>query len=217
MMALGDQGAMLAARVHYVRAFGLEANGHFQAAIALSQQAGAAFYTYLAAYAFGTISGLRDAAGMRDYTRKIWLPVTLVAAAGCATAIVVSGPLLRLFYSPAFDPAARLVGWMLWGEFARVAMQTWALGSLPLGGVRLWLPIVLSTPVVLLVAYPVFLALGAGTASLPLAYATAGFATLAVAAVRMSRRGVTLARLQVLMLLLTIAALGALAFWRAGR
>jgi O-antigen/teichoic acid export membrane protein len=217
VLALCDQGALLAARLHYVRAYGLSANGHFQAAIALSQQAGAAFYTYLAAYAFGTISGFRDVAGVRDYTRKVWLPVTLLAALGCATAVLISGPLVRLFYSSQFDPAARLVGWMLWGEFARVAMQTWALGSLPIGGLSLWLSIMLSSPLALIVAYPTLVALGAGPLSLPLAYAAAGLAAMGVAAVRMSRRGVTLAWGQALALIGALAVLGALAVWRNGR
>lgn len=214
-LALCDQGAMLFARVYYVREHGLAANGHFQAAIALSQQTGSAFYTYLAAYAFGTVSGLGDAAGMRAYTRKVWLPIILLATAGCATVSVISSPLLRLLYSDEFVPASRLVGWLMLGELSRVAMQTWALASLPLGGVRLWLPILLASPVTLIASYPLWVAAGAGVESLPLAYASAGLASLATAGVAMSRRGVTLAARHVTAIVLSLAALVAIAVWRS--
>jgi hypothetical protein len=215
-LALCDQGATLAARLHYVRAHGLAANGLFQAAIALSQQTGAAFYTYLAAYAFGTVSGFSGAEAMRAYTRKVWIPIVGLAALGCALVALLATPLLRLFYSGSFDPAARLIGWMLVGELARVAMQTWALASLPLGGLKLWLPIMLTSPAALLASYPLFVAMGAGVASLPLAYAVAGLAALAVAALRMGRRGVTLGPRQAAVLLGALALLAALAAWRTG-
>jgi PST family polysaccharide transporter len=214
-LALCDQGALLLARLHYVREHGLAANGHFQAALALSQQTGSAFYTYLAAYAFGTVSGFGDAGAMRAYTRKVWLPITLLAAAGCAAVVLISSPLLRLLYSDEFVPARRLVGWLLLGELARVAMQTWALASLPLGGVRLWLPILLASPVALIASYPAWVAAGAGAVSLPLAYASAGLASLAAAGVAMSRRGVTLGARHVAAIVGSLALLAALALWRA--
>src|SRR5207237_513790 len=43
VLALVDQGVLLAARAHYVQRNGVAANGLFQAALALSQQAGAPF------------------------------------------------------------------------------------------------------------------------------------------------------------------------------
>jgi len=77
--ALVEQGVFLTIRSHYVRTFGIEANGFLQAGLAISQQVGSLFYAYLASYAFGKISGLVGAEGTRDYTRKHWSAIMLLA------------------------------------------------------------------------------------------------------------------------------------------
>jgi O-antigen/teichoic acid export membrane protein len=206
-LSLADQGTMIALRSHYLRANGIEANGLLQSAVALAQQFGGLFYAYLTGYAFGKISGERDAAGVAAYTRRHWIPFMLLAATASAIAITATTPLLHLFYSSRFDPARPMLAWMLFGEYARIGAQVWALGALPLGGVALWLPIGFSSTAALAVSYVAWTRAGAGALSLPLAYATGNLAALLFAALWMARRGV---RLGVVHALVTLAAIGGL-------
>ena len=210
-LALLEQGTVLALRAHYVRASGLDANGLFQAGLAISQQLGAVFYSYLGGYAFGKISGAPGIEGIRAYTRRQWAPLAGIAALGSAAVMLASGPVLHVLYSPRFDPARPMLVWMLLGEFARVSTQTWALGALPLGGVRLWFPIGVVAASSMPLAYTAARALGAGAMSLPYAYAAAHLLSLAFAAAIMSRRGVTLAARDLALLGAALAGLAALA------
>ncbi len=214
-LALAEQGTLLALRSHYVRTHGVSANGLLQAALAMTQQAGAIFYTYLSNYAFGRISGAGGAEGVRAYTRRHWAPLMLLAAVVLAIAMVAAAPLLRLLYSHRFDPARGMMAWALFGEFAKVGMQVWALGALPLGGTRLLFPIGISYPLAMAVAYRASTLAGAGAMSVAYAYAAAGVVGLAVTAVLMGRRGVTLAPRDWGVLLAGLAALAALASWVA--
>ena len=217
LLALTDQGALLVLRAHYVRENGVAANGLLQAALALAQQVGALFYAYLSSYAFGTISAAageaRDAAAVRDYTRRQWVPLLALATLVMALAMTGATPLLRLLYSSRFDPARPLLAWTLLGEFGRVGMQVWMLGALPLGGVRLYTPIALSYPVTLVASYAALHAAGSGGQSLPKAYAAAGLVAFLVAGWTMSRRGVTLGARELGTTLLGGGALCALAWW----
>ena len=190
--ALVEQGVFLTIRSHYVRTFGIEANGFLQAGLAISQQVGSLFYAYLASYAFGKISGVSGAEATRDYTRKHWSAIMLLAAAALLVTSLGASPLLRLLYSHRFDPAQPLIAWAVVGEYGRIGLLTWALGSLPLGGPRLWLPLALLFPATLGVAYAVSVASGAGILSMPKAYAISGLAAPLVGGMIMSRRGVTL-------------------------
>jgi O-antigen/teichoic acid export membrane protein len=211
-LALLEQGTMLALRSHYVRASGLGANGLLQACLAISQQVGAVFYSYLGSYAFGKISGAPGAEGVRDYTRKHWAPLVSLAALAFAAVMAGAGPLLHLLYSSRFDPARPMLAWMLVGEFARVGVLTWGLGALPLGGVRLWFPIGIAPTIAMPLVYGMARALGAGAMSLPLAYGGANTLALAFTAATMSRRGVTLGGRDLALLVVAIAGLAGLAF-----
>jgi len=195
LLPLADQGTLLALRAHFLRVHGVAANGLLQAAIALSQQVGALFYAYLASYAFGKISGAAAAYGrdgVETYTRRHWTPLVLLAAAVFAIAIVGASPLLHLLYSSRFDPARRMMACALFGEFGRVCLQVVALGALPLGGSGLWLRVGIVQPVAMAVGYGVFVALGVGDLTLPLAYACAGVVTFVAGALMMARAGVRL-------------------------
>lgn len=187
-----DQGVLLALRAHVVRAHGASANGLLQAALAMSQQAGSLFYAYLGSYALGKISATGSAAGIQAYTRKQWIPLVGAAALALAFAMIASAPLLHLLYSSRFDPARAMVAYTLVGEFGRVCLQAVALGSLPLGGARLWFRIGVVQPIALAVCYAAFAAGGSGPLSLPRAYATAGALTLAAGSLMMARAGVSL-------------------------
>jgi len=190
-----DQGVLLALRAHVVRAHGAATNGLLQAAIAMSQQVGSLFYAYLASYALGKISaagGAAGAAGIGAYTRRQWVPLVGAAALALAFAMVASAPLLHLLYSSRFDPARTMMAYTLVGEFGRVCIQAVALGSLPLGGARLWFRIGLVQPISLAACYAAFAATGSGPLSLPRAYAAAGAVTFATAAWMMARAGVSL-------------------------
>jgi hypothetical protein len=202
---------MLALRAHNLRAHGVEANGLLQAAIALSQQAGAVFYAYLSAYAFGKINAIAAAdgvAGVRAYTRRQWAPLLGLTFLALAAAMVAAGPLLHLLYSTRFDAAAPWMAYALWGEAGRVAAQTVALGALAVGGARLWFRIGIAQPAALALGYAVFTGNGAGAAALPMAYAAGGWATFAVAALVMARRGVGLDARSVAIAAAGAAALG---------
>ncbi len=209
--ALVEQGTFLALRSHYVRVNGVEANGYLQAGLAISQQVGALFYAYLSSYAFGKISGVSGVEATRDYTRKHWTPVMLLAAAAFLVTRLGAGPLLRLLYSHRFDPAQPLMAWTLVGEYGRVGLVLWALGALPLGGARLWFPLTLLISVSVAISYAILTAAGAGLMSLPVAYAAAGLVSVLVGGVIMSRRGVTLGARDLLVFAMGAAALGWLA------
>ena len=201
-LALGllDQGVLLVLRAHYVRTYGAAANGFLQAALALSQLSGSLFYTYLASYAFGTLSaavaaagpGPAGAAAAGAYTRRQGPAIFLLAALLFGTGMLISTPLLRLLFSHRFDPARPLMAWALLGEYGRVGMQVLLLGALPVGGLRLYAPIAIAFPTAFAASYAVFTATGSGTLSLPRAYAAAGLVAVIAAAAIMSRRGVTL-------------------------
>jgi Na+-driven multidrug efflux pump len=192
VLPLLDQGTLLALRAHFLRENGVAANGLLQAALALSQQVGALFYAYLASYAFGKISGAGGPDGIRSYTRRQWAPLIALAALAVALAMVAAAPLLRILYSSRFDPARPMMAFALFGEFGRVCLQACALGSLPLGGTRLWVRIGVVQPVALAAAYALFAASGSGPLSLPRAYAAAGVFTFATGALLMARAGLSL-------------------------
>ncbi len=215
-LALIDQGVLVATRAHYVRLHGTAANGILQAALALAQQSGGLFYAYLGGYAFGRVSGLGGTAPIRDYTRRQWRAVTPLMAALALFVVLAAGPLLHLLYSHRFDPARGPLAWTLFGEFCKVGMQVWAIGALSVGGVRLWAPIGFAYTTTMALGYVLATRLGAGAYSLPYAYAAAGLVGLATAGVLMSRRGVTLAARDAVLLAGSIAVLGSLAL-RFGR
>jgi Na+-driven multidrug efflux pump len=211
LLPLVDQGTLLALRAHYLRVNGIAANGLLQAALALSQQVGSVFYAYLASYAFGKISGAGGPEGIQTYTRRQWPPLIGLAALAIAVAMIAAAPLLHLLYSSRFDAARPMMAATLLGEFGRVCLQAAAIGSLPLGGARLWAAIGLTQPLSLAGAYAVFARAGAGTMSLPRAYAVAGVVTFVVAAVLMARSGVSLRRRDLALAAAAYAALGLIA------
>src|SRR5262249_10508777 len=98
---------------------------------------------------------------------------------------------------------------------AKVVIQTWALGALPLGGVRLWIPIGISWPAGMAIAYLAARAFGVTTLSLPIAYAGAGALSLAFAARMMSGRSIVPRARDVVMVVAGFLALAALA-WSFG-
>ncbi|MGH7682258.1 MAG: hypothetical protein ACRENN_09765, partial [Candidatus Eiseniibacteriota bacterium] len=144
VLSLVDLGTMVVVRSHYLSRHGTVANGLLQAALALAQQVGTLFYAYLSNYAFGKVSAVGGVPGVRAYTRRHWRPLIALAALTFAAAMVASTPLLHILYSSRFDPARPLMAWALWGEFCRVGMNIWAVGALPVGGAKLWLPVVLA-------------------------------------------------------------------------
>src|SRR5262249_21010389 len=129
-LALLDQGTLLTLRSHYVRTSGLGANGLLQACLPISQQIGAVFYSYLRGYGRGRVSAPPGRGGARPSARRRGAPLGGPAAVASARVRVGARPLLPLLYSSRFDPAQRMLAWMLVGEFARVCVQTWALGAL---------------------------------------------------------------------------------------
>ena len=213
LLSVLDQGVLLALRADYLRRNDVASNGLFQAGLALSQQLGALFYAYLSSYAFGRISAANGADAVRSYTRRTWTPVVLLAAMLFAVAMIASGPLLRLFFSHRFEAARPLLAWTMVGEFAKVEMQTWILGALPLRGPRQVVAIAIVYPIALAAAYAVFVAMGAGPISLAWAYATAGVTTLIASGIGMSAVGVTLSPRQIGIGALALGGLGALAAW----
>jgi hypothetical protein len=218
-LSLLDLGTMVALRAHFLRANGVDANGLLQAALALSQQVGAVFYAYLSSYAFGKINAVaatEGVAGVRAYTRRQWTPLIGLAALAAAFAIVAAAPLLHLFYSSRFDGARPLMAYSLFGEMGRVAVQTVGLGALAVGGTRLWFAIGVTQPIALAGAYLFFARAGTGAASLPYAYATAGWVSLAVALILLARKGITLHGRGLALAAFAFLALGALARVVAG-
>jgi Na+-driven multidrug efflux pump len=214
-LALVDQGTLLATRAHYLRAHGIAANGLLQAALALSQQAGAPFYVYFANYALGKVSGLGPATSVEDYTRRQWTPVILLATFVCGVGMLAAGPLLGLFYADAFAPARPLMAWTLAGEFARIAAQAWVIGALPLAGARTWIAIGLANDATLALTYVLLNAAGVGATSLPLAYGAGALATLITGGVWMGRAGVRPRPRDVALVAAALAGLTALATWVA--
>jgi hypothetical protein len=215
-VSLVDQGVVLAARSHFLAREGAAANGYFQAAIALSQQVGAVFYVYLANYAFGQVSARGSVAAMQEYTRRQWKALIALATAAFTLAQFASPWLLHLVYSNRFDGARPMIAWTLAGEFGRVAMQAWALASLPVGGPRLWMPLMLSFPAGFLAGDIAASALGARPLSLALGYAVAGATSLVCVGLGMTRARVRLSAGDLALLAAAVASQVLLA-WRFGR
>jgi polysaccharide transporter, PST family len=216
VLSLFDLGVMIAIRAHYLREHGTASNGLLQAALALSQQVGAVFYSYLTAYAFGRVSAsgaIGGIAAVERYTRRQWKPLMLAAAAFVAFAIVAAAPLLHLLYSSRFDPARPLMAFALFGEFCRISAQSWSVGALPVGGRALWLRIGLSQPLGVGAAYIAWSAIGVGALALPLAYATGGLITLVAAIAGMWKSGIVPRAGDMAWLLVALVALGLLVAW----
>jgi O-antigen/teichoic acid export membrane protein len=211
-MSLLDQGTLLAVRTHFARTEGFSANGLLQAAFALTQQTGAVFYAYLGSYAFGKISGAKGPEGIRAYVQRQWSALMMLAALSCAAVMLLSRPLIHLAFSSRFDGAQPMMSWMLFGEYARVGMQCWIFGALPLGGLRLYVPLGLSYTLGIAGGYGVALALGLGSMSVAFAYAFAGCLALAVSAVVMTWCRVPLTPRGWLVLLAGLAGLATLAW-----
>jgi O-antigen/teichoic acid export membrane protein len=216
ILSLVDLGVMVTVRAHYLGVNGVAANGLLQAALALSQQVGTLFYAYLSNYAFGKVSAANGVDGIRTYTRRHWRPLVALATIAFAGAMVASTPLLHILYSTRFDPARPLMAWALWGEFCRVGMNIWAVGALPLGGPRLWLPIGLAPSAGLALSYALLSRSPLGPMTLPFAYAGAGLFSLCFGGIAMSRAGVTLTGRDVALVGTGALALAALARWVAG-
>lgn len=216
VLALLDQGSLIAIRSHYLRENGISANGLLQAALSISQQVGGLFHAYLANYAFGKISGESGIEGVRAYTRRHWQPLMLAAALALGAAMILSRPLLHLLFSSRFDAARPMMAWAMVGEFARVGVQLWALGALPLGGVRLWMPIGLWSSAAFVLVYVAIVPARLGSLSLPIAYLAGNLSTLGFTGVWMSRRGLTLGWADVAVAVVALAGLLTIAFWVAG-
>jgi len=88
--------------------------------------------------------------------------------------------------------------------------------ALPLGGLRLWVPIGLVSVGSLLAAYAASHLAGAGALSLPLGYAIGNVATLGFTGIWMARRGVRLGPSQAVVTLAALVALALLA-WQVAR
>jgi hypothetical protein len=80
--------------------------------------------------------------------------------------------------------------WTLLGEFGRIAALTWSVGSLAVGGRRLWVGIGVTPPIAIALSYIAYTHAGAGAMSLAYAYATGGGILFLVAVARMARAGV---------------------------
>jgi O-antigen/teichoic acid export membrane protein len=213
-MSLLDQGTMLAMRTHYAHTQGYAANGLVQAALALTQQTGAVFYVYLGSYAFGKVSGAASTEGIRAYTQRQFAAFVAAAAVAFALVMLLARPLLRLLFSTRFEGAEAMMNWTLFGEFAKVAMQAWMFGALPLGGLRLFVPLGVSYPIAMGAGYLVALRLGLGPMSVAAAYAFAGVAALVVSGVAMTARRVPLTPRGALVLAVGLAALCVMAWLR---
>jgi len=215
LLALLEQGTVLGLRAHYLRVYGIAANGLLQAGLALAQQVSAMFIAYLVGYAFGRISGSVDAVRIRAYTRRHWTPLVALAAAAFGIAMLGAAPLLGLFYTSRFAAARPLMAWALFGEFCRVMTQLWGLGALPLGALGSWIAIGVSGPVAIVAAY-LFYAPHAGSLTLPFATATGALVQLGVAAALMARRGVRPTPAGAVLLVLSLVGLALLARTIAG-
>jgi O-antigen/teichoic acid export membrane protein len=206
VLALADQGAMLALRAHFLRIHGIAANGVFQAALSISTQVAALFYAYLSNYALGRLSGAGDTPGVTAYMRRQWIPVVGAALVVFALAAVAATPLLHLLFSDRFDGARPMLAWMLVGEFLRVQTLALLFGGLALGRTRRWLAGGMMYPVAFVAAY---LWLGGGSIlSLAHAHALGGAVGLAGTAWVMHTAGL---RLRVADVLVSIGATSLLA------
>jgi len=209
VLALADQGVMLALRAHFLRVHGIAANGIFQAALSISGQVAALFYMYLSNYALGRLSGAGDVAGIRAYMQRQWIPVVLAALPLFAFAAVAASPLLHVLYSNRFDGARGMLGWMLLGEFCRVQTLALLFGALALQRTGRWFAGGMLYPL----AFAAFYVASGGASPLDLAraHAAGSVAGLAGAGVVMHTAGLRLRAVDWLVSALTVAALGALA------
>ena len=134
-------GSLLLVRTLVIRTLGQYENGLYQAVYGMSNQYVTVFMTWMAAYVVpriaatgsGRVGPLLDS-GLRANLFLMTPVLTL--------AIALRDPLIRLFYSPEFLPAAALVPAQALGDYVRVVGWSLAAALFPLGRTRAHLALV---------------------------------------------------------------------------
>jgi O-antigen/teichoic acid export membrane protein len=133
--------ALLVVRTLLVHSLGQYQNGLYQAAYGLSNQYITIFMTWMAAYVVPRIAARGPGrvgellAGALRANLFIMVPVLVLAAA-------LREPLVRLFYSPQFLPAAGLIPIQVLGDYARIVGWSLAASLFPLGRTRAHLALI---------------------------------------------------------------------------
>ncbi len=180
--------SVLAVRTITFRLLGESANGLYQVVFGMSTQYITAFMTWMAAYVFprvvtdapqGKLNQLLNS-GLRA-NLAIMVPILVIS-------IALREPLIRIFYSSAFLPAASLVPLQVLGDYIRIIGWSFAVCLFAVGRTRSHLAVVSSQSVAWVVLASVLIPIY-GLSAVPATYALS-FLTYPLLGVTLTHRWV---------------------------
>jgi O-antigen/teichoic acid export membrane protein len=182
---IANWGSLLIVRTILVRMLGQHDNGLYQAVYGFSSQYITVFMTWMAAYVFPRIAA--RGAGELDELLNSGLRANLfLMVPVLCTVAALRDPLIQVFYSRAFVPAASLVPVQALGDYARVVGWSMGVALFALCRVRAHLLLIASQSA-LWVVFAALLIPGLGLPAVSVAYALS-FLSWPLAAYPMLRR-----------------------------
>jgi antigen flippase len=200
-----------------LREFGLEAAGHYQAALAIASSLPGFVFAAMATDFFPRVAAARDEAEASQLVEK-QIQAGLLLALPLLTALLTMGRVCIhwLYASTQFEPAIPLLSWMVWGVFLRLV--SWPMGFClqARGSSRVVLAVELVANLILALL-PLALVGPLGLRGAAIAFTAGGFAyAILMGFVMRWRTGRWLSGLTCLWVALSAAALG-LSQWSVSR
>jgi antigen flippase len=128
---IANTATLLIIRTYIINSLGAEQNGVYQVVWSIPSQILSIIFGALSSYAFPLISGLREQHRISEEINVALRFSMLLAAPIVCIMVVMSGPLVSLFYSRQFLAAVPLLPLQLVGNFFKIV--AWAVGLSLLG------------------------------------------------------------------------------------
>jgi PST family polysaccharide transporter len=132
---IANWGSLLVVRTLVVHSLGQHDNGLYQAVYGFSSQYITIFMSWMAAYVFPRIAARRGEGLSEQLNSGLAANLFLMAPVLCTT-VALRGPLIEVFYSHAFLPAAALMPLQVVGDYVRVVGWSLGVSLFALGRVR---------------------------------------------------------------------------------
>jgi O-antigen/teichoic acid export membrane protein len=125
--AIGIWGSTLLVRTLTVQRLGTNANGLYQVPYALSVQYITVFMTWMSAYVFPKVVAESDSGRLSRLLNSVLRANLFLMVPMLIVVIALREPLIRIFFSESFAPAAGLIPIQAFGDYARVV--GWSFGA----------------------------------------------------------------------------------------
>lgn len=132
-------GSVLATRTLSVRVVGDYQNGIYQVAFGLSLQYMTVYMTWMAAYVFPRLTGSQSRPQLNSLLNSALRANLFLMVPVLTLAVTLRDPLIHLFYSAAFLPAAPLLVIQAFGDYARVVGWSFGVALFAQGRTRAYL------------------------------------------------------------------------------